>query len=167
VSTSSHKPGKDGREEALSRYTLLTHLLDQAFRVPGTSWRFGLDALLGLIPGAGDVFTALIGMYGIVIARQLGAPASVQGRMLLNLAVDAVIGAIPILGDAFDFAFKAHVRNRVLLEQWLGRPTAARRSSILTLFAVLLGLLVIIIATVWLGIAGLRWLYTSLQGVAG
>lgn len=168
MSTTSRKAaGEETRKEALGRFTLLAHLLDQAFRIPGTPWRFGLDAILGLIPGAGDVFTAIVGAYGIVVARQLGAPASVQGRMLLNLAIDAVVGAIPLFGDMFDFAFKSHVRNRVLLEQWLGRPTAVRRSSILTLLAVLLGLLLIVITTVWLAIAGMRWLYLSLQGAAG
>lgn len=153
--------------QGLSRYTLIAHLLDQAFRVPGTRWRFGLDALLGLVPGVGDVITALIGAYGVWIARQLGAPASVQGRMLLNLAIDAVVGAIPLLGDLFDFAFKAHVRNRVLLEKWLARPAAVRRSSFAALLAVLLGLLLIAVAAIWLAILGLQWLYGVVQGSGG
>jgi hypothetical protein len=143
---------------ALSRYSLIARVLDQAFRVPGTSWRFGLDPLLGLLPGAGDLITALIGAYGLVVARELGAPASVQLRMLGNLAVDATLGAIPILGDIFDFAFKAHVRNLLLLEKWLTRPHEVQRTSILLLLTVLVGLLALVVGTAWLAIISVRML---------
>ena len=148
-------------DKALTRYTLIADLFDQAFRVPGTSWRFGLDAIIGLIPGAGDLVGSLVGLYGILVARQLGAPASIQGRMLLNLGVDALIGAVPFLGDLFDFAFKAHVRNRVLLERWLQQPHRTQRSSALSLIAILLGVLAIlggaIAITIWL----VHWLFTA------
>lgn len=147
--------------KGLEHYTRLTNLFDQAFRVPGTNWRFGLDALVGLLPGAGDLVGALVGGYGIVVARQLGAPLAVQGRMLVNLAIDGLVGAIPLLGDIFDLAFKAHVRNRLLLEQWLARPRAARRSSMVSLVAILLALLAVVVGTVWLAILGLRWIYTT------
>ena len=149
-------------DAALTRYTLLTQLFDQAFRVPGTSWRFGLDAIFGLIPGAGDLLGALVGAYGILVGRQLGAPVAVLGRMLLNLAIDAIVGAIPLLGDLFDFAFKAHVRNRVLLERWLTQPQATHRASVASLLAIFLGLLAVIAGTVWLAVLGLHWLYSNL-----
>lgn len=148
-------------DQALARYTLLTNLFDQAFRVPGTGWRFGLDAIIGLVPGAGDLVGALVGAYGILVARQLGAPVAVQGRMLLNLAVDALVGAIPLLGDVFDFAFKAHVRNRVLLERWLAKPHATSRASMVSLLAILAGLLAVVVGTVWLAVLGLHWLYAT------
>jgi Domain of unknown function (DUF4112) len=105
----------------LQRYTVIANLLDQAFRIPGTNFRFGIDPLLGLVPGAGDLATALLGLYGVLVARQLGAPRVIQGRMLLNLGIDALAGTVPVIGDLFDFGFKAHVRNRVLLEKWLLR----------------------------------------------
>ena len=108
-------------EKGLARYNVIANLLDQAFRVPGTKLRFGLDPILGLIPGAGDLATALLGAYGVIVARQLGAPKHVQGRMLLNLGIDALAGSVPVIGDLFDFGFKAHVRNRVLLEKWLAK----------------------------------------------
>ena len=150
-----------GENKALTRYTLIADLFDQAFRVPGTSWRFGLDAIIGLIPGAGDLVGSLVGLYGILVARQLGAPASIQGRMLLNLGIDALVGAVPFLGDLFDFAFKAHVRNRVLLERWLQQPHRTQRASALSLIAILLGLLAIlggaIAITIWL----VRWLFAA------
>jgi Domain of unknown function (DUF4112) len=150
----------DGAREALARYSLLTHVLDQAFRVPGTSWRFGLDALIGLVPGFGDALTALAGLYGLLVARRLGAPASIQLRMLWNLAVDTMVGAIPLVGDLFDFAFKAHVRNRVLLERWLLAPHVTRRTSALLLLAVVAALGALIVGAVWLAFALLQALFT-------
>lgn len=148
-------------DKALTRYTVLAQLFDQAFRVPGTNWRFGLDAIIGLVPGAGDLIGALVGAYGIIVARQLGAPAAVQTRMLLNLAIDALVGAIPFLGDLFDFAFKAHVRNRVLLERWLVRPHHTQRSSAVSLLAILVGLIAVIAGTIWLAVLALQWLYSA------
>jgi hypothetical protein len=106
-------------EKALARYRFIANLLDTAFRVPGTKWRFGLDPILGLLPGAGDLVTAVLGGYGVLVAHQLGAPGHVKGRMIANLVIDATAGAVPVIGDIFDFGFKAHVRNRVLLEKWL------------------------------------------------
>ncbi len=147
--------------KALTRYTLLAQLFDQAFRIPGTSWRFGIDAIIGLIPGAGDLAGAIVGLYGILVARQLGAPMAVQLRMLMNLGLDALIGAIPLLGDLFDFAFKAHVRNRVLLERWLVQPHQTHRSSTASLLAVLLGTLGVLVGTIWLAVLALRWLYSA------
>jgi hypothetical protein len=149
--TESH----DG-QAALARYSILTQLMDQAFRVPGTRWRFGLDAIIGLLPGIGDALTALVGLYGLLVARQLGAPASIQLRMLWNLAVDTIVGAIPLIGDLFDFAFKAHVRNRVLLERWLASPHVTRRTSALLLVALIAALLGLIVGAVWFAFYLLR-----------
>ncbi len=110
--------------------------------------------MIGLIPGAGDVATAVVGSYGLFLANQLGAPASIQLRMLLNLAVDALFGAIPLLGDVFDFAFKSHTRNAKLLQGWLAQPHTTRRSSSLLLVAMLVGFLALIVGTVWLAVTG-------------
>lgn len=158
------KPTGDVR---LDRFLLLANVLDQLFRVPGTKWRFGLDAILGLVPFAGDLVTALLGAYGLVIAQQLGVPGSIQIRMLLNLLVDAGIGAIPLLGDIFDFAFKAHVRNARLLQAWLSQPHAARRSSIFLLAGVLTIFVASIVAVGWLAFAAVRGLIHLLTGAAG
>lgn len=141
----------------LSHLAVLAHLLDRAFRIPGTNWRFGLDALVGLIPGLGDVLGAVVGGYGIWIARQLGAPASIQVRMLLNLAVDALVGLVPLAGDLFDFAFKANTRNQALLEQWLATPHRARRSSVLVLVLALAVLLAILAAAIWVLVSFVGW----------
>ena len=103
----------------LRAFSVIATLLDAQFRVPLTRWRFGLDGLLGLVPGAGDIATALVGAYGLVVAWKLGAPASIHARMALNLLLDAGVGSIPIAGDLFDFAFKANIRNERLLMRWL------------------------------------------------
>jgi hypothetical protein len=150
--------------ERLRRYSLVVNALDQLFRVPGTRWRFGLDSIIGLIPGAGDIAMATVGAYGLVVAFQNGAPASIQIRMLLNLLVDAAVGAIPIAGDLFDFAFKANVRNQRLLLGWLERPDRTRRSSSLLLSALLLTLLVSVTGAVWLAVAAGRGLYRLIAG---
>jgi uncharacterized protein DUF4112 len=112
---------RQAAERGLARYTVIANLLDQAFRIPGTKYRFGLDPVLGLLPGAGDLITAVLGAYGVIVARQLGAPKHVQLRMLMNLGIDALAGTVPVIGDLFDFGFKAHIRNRVLLEKWLAK----------------------------------------------
>jgi hypothetical protein len=157
-------PLNPAHEHRLQRYLLLVNLLDQAFRVPGTKWRFGLDALLGLIPGAGDIATALMGGYGVVTAYQLGAPASIQLRMLLNLTLDAAVGTIPVLGDLFDFAFKAHVRNSRLLAGWLNQPHRTRRSSAFVLVAVLATLLAFVVGAVWLAVIVASALFRLISG---
>jgi len=100
----------------LQRYAVIARLLDAHFGVPFTRWRFGLDGLLGLVPGAGDIATAIVGAYGLVVAYKLGAPTSIHVRMVINLLVDAGVGTIPIAGD---FAFKANIRNHRLLMKWL------------------------------------------------
>ena len=141
----------------LENLALISRLLDQAFRVPGTRWRFGVEALVGLLPGLGDVLGSLVGAYGVWLSRQLGAPASIQARMLLNLGIDALVGAIPLAGDLFDFAFKAHARNYTLLSSWLAAPHETRRSSNAFLAAIILGLLVIMSATISIGVASVRW----------
>ena len=107
--------------EALRRMELVAHWLDGAFRLPGTSWRFGLDGILGLVPGAGDSLTALTGAYIILEAWRLGVPSSVIVRMLGNIGLDWAVGSVPLVGDIFDFAFKSHRRNVDLLRRHLSK----------------------------------------------
>jgi hypothetical protein len=93
--------------------------LDSAFIVPGIGVRFGADALLGLVPGFGDVAALALSAYLILEARRIGAPPDILRRMVGNVAVDAAIGAVPVLGDAFDVYFKANKRNMALLRTHL------------------------------------------------
>jgi hypothetical protein len=159
-------PGLDPPVEAeLQRFRRLAELFDNAFKIPGTSWRFGIDSLLGLVPGLGDVAGAAFTVYGIWLARRIGAPWAIQGRMLANIAIDALAGTVPVIGDLFDVAFKAHVRNRKLLEQWLGTPHVAvrqSRTSLLLLPAIALLLFAAILGvSIWVFVAFFRWLVSA------
>lgn len=105
------------RKRIIRRLRWLTRALDSAVRVPGTTWRLGLDPLLGLVPGAGDVVSAALSVYMILEARRLGASRQVLVRMAGNVALDLLAGSVPVVGDLFDFAFKANARNWKILEQ--------------------------------------------------
>jgi hypothetical protein len=100
----------------------LAEWLDTRFEIPGTKIRFGFDSIIGLIPGIGDLATTVLGAYIVIRARELGAPPLLQARMVLNLAIDALVGAIPLFGDIFDLAFKSHVRNVRMLLRHLDDP---------------------------------------------
>lgn len=109
------------QRDPATRARAIARLLDTAFRVPGTNIRFGLDGILGLIPGVGDVAGAALSGYVILTAARAGAPSTLLARMLANVGIDALVGAVPLLGDLFDVAFRANVRNATLLEGWLAR----------------------------------------------
>jgi hypothetical protein len=132
--------------------------MDELVRVPGTRIRFGLDALIGLIPGAGDVVTSGVSAYMLLAATRLGAPPAVIARMAGNIVLDLVVGAIPVLGDVFDIGWKANVRNVALLENLAVDPRGARRSSraVLGLSLLAIGLVLVVAAWIALRIAG--WL---------
>ena len=105
----------------LARLRWLARLMDAQFGLPGTRFRFGADALIGLAPGVGDALTGLLSLYIVWEARNLGAPPPLLARMLGNVAIDVAGGAVPVLGDLFDATFKANLRNVALLEDWLAR----------------------------------------------
>jgi hypothetical protein len=107
------------RAERIARIDALAQLFDAAFVVPGTNIRFGLDALIGLVPGIGDAITTAISLYIVSEAHALGAPRLLLARMVANVAVDGVFGAVPLVGDAFDVAFRANRRNLALLRDHL------------------------------------------------
>lgn len=109
------------RGRDFERLDRLATLLDNSIRIPGTRIRVGLDGLIGLVPGIGDSLMLLAGLYVVLRARMLGAPMSIILQMLVNLALDFVVGSVPVLGDLFDIAFKANIRNVDLLRDWLSR----------------------------------------------
>lgn len=107
----------------------LRKLLDEAVTVPGTKFKVGLDPIIGLLPGVGDVSAAAIGAYILRAAHRLGVPTVVMIRMLGNLLVDAVLGLVPIIGDYLDALYKANAKNAALVEQAVvNRKTTARAS---------------------------------------
>jgi hypothetical protein len=107
------------RAERIARLDALANLLDTAFLIPGTNIRFGVDALIGLVPGIGDAITTVMSLYIVREARELGVPRHVIARMLVNVALDGVVGAVPFLGDAFDVMWRANRRNMALLRNHL------------------------------------------------
>jgi hypothetical protein len=152
-----------GRRE-LDRLRAIARLFDQAFAVPGTQWRFGIDALFGLVPGLGDIVGAVVAVYALHVARTLRAPGAIQLHMLGNIAVDAIVGTVPLVGDLFDFVFKAQTRNLALLDAWVAAPeptaSRSRRGLLLVPIAVLT---VFILLTVF----GIYMLYLLFSWLAG
>src|SRR3954466_667682 len=96
--------------DSLTRAKAVASVLDDAIRVPGTDIRFGIDPLVGLVPGRGDLLGGAASAYIILEAARAGAPASVLTRMALNVGVDSLLGGLPIVGDLLDFAWKPHTR---------------------------------------------------------
>jgi hypothetical protein len=142
----------DGSDLALLRRWAV--LLDSAFGVPGTRVRFGLDGIIGLVPGLGDfvapVFTGLL----LVTALRMRVPAVVQARMVLNAALDMVLGLVPVLGDLVDIAWKANLRNLALLERHARPGLPPTRGDFVFVFVclALIGLIALtpILIVVWL-----------------
>jgi hypothetical protein len=110
---------------ALKRMETVAFLLDTAFVIPGTKQRVGIDAIIGLIPGLGDIATTLLSTYVIWEARNLGLSRFAIGRMLANLAIHASVGAIPVVGDLFDAFFRVNQRNMRIVRAHLGRRAEA------------------------------------------
>ncbi len=133
-------------------------MLDSQFLIPGTSYRFGLDPILGLIPGLGDLVSPLFTIGILWQGRDLGLPRIVQLRMIFNVAIDTLLGVVPLLGDLFDFAWKANDMNLAMLEKYGydERPASAGD----WLFVVGLTVLLLVMAAIPILLAG--WLIRSL-----
>ncbi len=119
-------------EAALARITAVAKLMDSLFAIPGTRIRLGVDALLGLVPVVGDIAAQVVSGYLIWEARQLGVPKLTLWRMVGNTLIDTVVGAVPLVGDAFDIAFRANMKNLRLLQRHLekqGYQTAGPRAG--------------------------------------
>ena len=139
----------------LSLARFIADLLDQRFTIPGTSIRIGLDPILGLIPGIGDAIANLAGSAILLIAAQYRVPKIVLLRMGMNVALNAIIGAIPVFGDIFSIWFRSNAKNAQLLERYLAapgqRPAAADWALAAAVIAVILLLLIgIFVVLAWL-----------------
>lgn len=156
-------PGGLSQADSLRAARALTGLLDTAIRVPGTRFRVGLDPLLGLIPGLGDVAGAAMAGYVVILGSRFGAPAPVLLRMLANVGVDTVLGAVPLLGDLFDVAFKANVRNLALLERYLHEPAPTKRASTLVVGGILVAVGLLAVGAITLTVL----LFRALLGTPG
>jgi hypothetical protein len=144
----------DSRARTLAALRKWSVLLDSAFRVPGTNMTFGLDPILGLVPGLGDLTTPLFAALLLLHGVRMRIPRIVQVRMLFNAVIDLLIGFVPVVGDLFDFAWKANVRNLALLERHAHPESQATRGDwifVLCIVGVLVAIAVIPFAfAVWL-----------------
>ncbi|HEX7036946.1 MAG TPA: DUF4112 domain-containing protein [Pseudomonadales bacterium] len=136
--------------------------LDDAFTIPGTRFRVGWDSIVGLVPGAGDLLTTLPALWIVMRALDLGVPKVVAARMVLNILIDNLIGAIPILGDLFDAVWKANRRNVELLDRYYRDPQITRRRSTASLAGTLLVLAAVAVVVVVVPILVLVWLVRAL-----
>ena len=133
----------------------VTHALDELIAVPGTPVRVGLDPIIGLIPVVGDAVAGVVGAWIVAEAARFGIPRIVVGRMVVNLVVDLAIGAIPLLGDLFDVAFRANSRNLALFRRHALEPDASTRGDqaffvgVVLLLAGIVWLLLTVIGAVW------------------
>lgn len=109
------------RLATLRRLSLLGRLLDEAFHVPILKRKIGLDAIIGLLPGIGDVMSTGVSLYIVAEAARLGAPRLLLTRMIANVLVDTSIGIVPVVGDVFDALFRANVMNLKLLKKWIAK----------------------------------------------
>lgn len=123
----SATPSPDARRDtdrSLAGFQKLARLLDTRFRIPGVPFRFGLDGIIGLIPGVGDAITTGMGLYALSMAHKFKLPLGARAAMIWNLSVDFLVGTIPLVGDLFDFAFHAHAKNLRIIERHLEKRAA-------------------------------------------
>jgi len=145
-------PVEDKRARLVRRLDTLAYLMDDSIPIPGTGVRFGIDAIIGLVPGLGDAAGAVVSCYIVLSAARLGAGFAVILRMLLNIGIETVIGSIPVIGDVFDAAWKANDKNVRLLHRVVDAPDAAKRSSklfVLFVFLLLLAIFAGILLLIW------------------
>ena len=136
-------------------------LLDSKFTIPGTNIRFGIDPIVGLIPGAGDVLAGGISLYFLIQAALLQAKASVLGRMFINILLDVLIGSIPVLGEVFDVYWKANLRNAHILDELQKDPKKTTTESLLWIWFVVIQLIAILVSIILL----IGWLIAELIGL--
>lgn len=152
------------RQRAKKRLERFAWYLDNSIPIPGLEARIGIDGLIGLLPGIGDTLGALLSSYLLGEAARLGAPKSVLLKMAFNIALDALVGTIPVLGDLFDFVWKANQRNAELLNQYLDRPRKTVVSSRIFAWILAVALIGLVIFIGWLGYLVIRALWAAATG---
>ncbi len=146
-------------KSAIANVESMAKWMDSRFTIPGTDIKFGFDALIGLIPGVGDFATLLISGYMITILAKNGASKFLVARMALNVVIDAVLGSVPIIGDIFDVAFKANIRNTKLMREHYveGRHKGGAWKVIVP---VMLLLTLVVGGVAWLSVKFFVWVFS-------
>lgn len=150
----------DRRDRALAEVEAMAWLLDNSIPVPLTGGRrFGLDALIGFVPGIGDLVGGMLGLIVVWRGSRMGLPGIVVARMLLNAVVDMLIGAIPVLGDIFDLWFKGSTRNLNLMRGHLERPDRSTRDDWTAVLLIVGSVVAVVVGVVWLAAAAIGALF--------
>lgn len=147
----------------LQRLRALSHLLDNAIPIPGLG-RIGLDPILGLLPGGGDLFAGLLSTYIVIEGARLGAPAASLTRMVFNILLEVLLGTAPVVGDLFDAAWKANAKNVALLEAHMQNPQPSRQADKRFVILLIAGLFAAIIGVATLSLWLLRWVLGGMGG---
>lgn len=143
----------------LRRVRRLSYILDNAIPIPGTSYRIGIDPLLGLLPGGGDILGSAFSAYIVLEAALLGLPRETLVRMVLNIVLETLAGTVPVVGDFFDATWKANVKNIALLEAHLDSPRQSQKADWWFIILLLGGLMLFVMAIAALSIVILRLLW--------
>lgn len=151
------------KSASLQRLRKFSRLLDNAIAVPGTTFRIGLDPILGLLPAAGDFVGTALSAYIVIEAARLGVPRATLGRMVFNMLLESIVGVVPVLGDLFDFAWKANTKNMALLEAHLNVPHASEKANRWFIFLLVAGLLAVGIGLVTFSVLVIRLLVSALS----
>ncbi len=154
----------EAKSSTLRHLRRLSHLLDNAIPIPGTRYRIGLDPILGLLPGGGDLLSTIFSAYIVFRAAQIGLPRASLGQMVLNILVDTLSGSVPVLGDLVDATWKANVKNIRLLEEHLDVPEAQYKTDWWFLAFLLGGLFLIMGVVVTISVTIVGWLLGVLTG---
>lgn len=147
---------------SLQRLRRLSRLLDSAIAIPGTNFRVGLDPILGLIPGVGDFVGTALSAYIVIEAARLGLPRDAVGKMVLNILLESLVGTIPVVGDWFDFAWKANVKNIALMEAHLSVAQESKQANRWFIFLLVAGLSIIGIGLVACSVLVMRLLLNAM-----
>lgn len=142
--------------EDLSRY------LDGLFRIPGTGWKFGLDALIGLIPNVGDTLTSLASFYILFAGARYGVPKITLLRMAFNIGLDYIVGVIPVVGDAFDLFWRANKQNMDLIRERATGKDKGTTSDYIFIFGIIGVLILLLIGSIIASAIILYYVFTSM-----
>ena len=147
----------------LSRLRRLSQILDNAIPIPGTKQRIGIDPIIGMLPGGGDLVTGALGAYIILESARMGVERQIIGKMIGNILLDAIAGTVPVVGDFFDMGWKANVKNIALLEKHIQINPDSNKPNWLFLIGLTILLVAIVIGFAALTVLILRWLWQAIQ----
>ncbi|CAN5143183.1 hypothetical protein BH09GEM1_BH09GEM1_19970 [soil metagenome] len=150
-------------EARLARVRAIARTLDSALIIPGTSIRFGLDPIIGLVPGLGDLAGAACSGYIVIEGIRMGVSRAGVLRMIANVGIDTFVGSVPVLGDVFDAGWKANNRNVALIERHMASPSGTRTANRLVVLAAIVVLLLILAAGIAATAIVVRFLFQQLR----